>query len=278
MKNILFTLAVLVVFLSACGEKGSESGNGNQNDSTGTTAQDTSPSPVPDEPETKSPAERFAGEYLSEPYLKQLEEHGSPFELAEFEFPGFYWVLSLSREALEAEKPRFEAYWIHEGGGGGFIHYSESCDCYTPTEGEEDFSLLKKPYILELEGEDAILLKIEGREPERYRRVKDHSSAIRNVLFTGEYTNKLDGKKVVLNEDGSMEGVDGWGYYEIGYDFVGIIQNDYVWFQKSAEDYKDRAYYHWYHDRNGNLVIHEIDGEFPDETIGKAILELEKVK
>lgn len=278
MKNILFTLFILASFLSACGDKGSASGGGNDSDSTQHPDADTTPKAVVDEPKAAGPAERFAGNYLSDPYLTQLEKSGSPFELAEFEFPGSYWGLSLDKATLESEDSRFDAYWLHEGGGGGAIAYDEGCDCYKRSDRPGGYTSIEGPYTLTLDGEDMLLLTIGGRDPEKYRKVPDHQSAIRKILFVGEYTDKLSGKKVVMNEDGSMTGVDGWNYYEIGYDFVGIIQNEYVWFQKSADDYKDRKYYHWNRNDNGMLMIYEIDGEFPEERIGKAILELQPAK
>ncbi|MBD3179943.1 MAG: hypothetical protein GF417_10295 [Candidatus Latescibacteria bacterium] len=77
------------------------------------------------------------------------------------------------------------------------------------------------------------------RYPERFKPDGMPAGLINTTFFAGEYRKAGgNGEKIIFNPDGSLSGLNDYGFYQVGFDFETIISKDHLFLYADGDNRK----------------------------------------
>lgn len=206
----------------------------------------------------------FVGYWMSETLLTAVEKSKSVY--ASRKYPETLFGFYIEEGDLKDNKTKINGFTEHEGGYNIGLQWDEKIGTFTSKGMTEEFSAIEKPINAVLVDSDHLEFQYEDGKKEVYRKVKDCDIALRSVLFQGEFTD-INGQEYMFTPRGNMDGFKNKSYFLVGYDFVEGLEFDYVRISKN-KNRDEEEFYHYKFEGN-SLKFYEIDGEFPEISIGK---------
>lgn len=250
MKNTNYCILLACIFALSCGSPAEPA---------------TTPADLPEKEDNRlNPAlieqsHLLAGQWINETYLKRIGKSRSVYSS---EYPSPILGYNLHLDELLADTAYFNGFTEHEGGPGCYLVFDKQTGKFIADKSRDDY--LDESIQLTVEGNITEVFYTKSNKRERYKKMEpDFESELRKLVMAGKYIT-ADSTEVILYEDGGVFNFEGYGYYDLHFDFVEGFFFDTVSFSPKKESKYTETTQYKYAFNNEKLYLWAIKTDWDD--------------